>query len=181
MRRTWTVMAVTTLALLAAPALAEEAKHPPKPGPEVQKLGFFVGEWKSEGTVKENGFMPSGKFESKDKCEWFEGHFAVVCHAKGKSPSGATHGIAIMGWSSEEKVYVYYGVENNPMAMTTVPRGTVEGDVWTWNDESKMGGQLVKNRYVMTVTGKKTYDFHWDLMGPDGQWKVIMEGKAKRD
>lgn len=172
--------AVVTLSLLLAPAARAEDPKAPKPGPEHERLGYFVGKWKMEGTAAENPFMPGGKFSSTDTCEWFEGKFAVVCRTQGKGPMGPTRGLGIMGYSAAEKVYVYYGVENNPMAMTTVPRGTVEGDTWTYNDESKMGDQTVKSRYVIKQLDKKSYGFKWEIQGPDGQWKTVMEGKSTR-
>ncbi|HET6922383.1 MAG TPA: DUF1579 family protein, partial [Anaeromyxobacteraceae bacterium] len=102
------------------------------------------------------------------------------CRSQGKGPAGPTRGIGIMGYSAGDKVYLYYGVDNSPMTMTTVPRGTVEGDTWTYHDESKMGDQTVKSRYVMKQLDKKSYSFKWEIQGPDGQWKTVSEGKATR-
>jgi hypothetical protein len=164
---------------LALPAAAEGPKAP-TPGPEHQRLGYFVGKWKVEGVMNENPFIPAGKMTSDDVCEWFEGKFAVVCRTKGKGPMGSTRGLGIMGYSTEEKVYTYYGVDNSPMAMAVVPRGTVEGDVWTYVDESKMGGKMMKSRYVIRQIDKNSYGFKWEIEGPDGQWKTISEGKGTR-
>jgi len=178
--------AATTVAMLVAafsltaPALAAEAGAKPKPGPEHQKLGYFVGKWKGEGVMHENPFMPGGKFSSSGTCEWFDGKFAVVCRDSGKGPMGPTKMLGIMTYSTEEKAYLYYGVENNPMAMATVPKGTVEGDVWTYADESKMHGQTVKSRYVIKIAGKDAYAFEWAIQGPDGTWKTLGEGKSTR-
>jgi hypothetical protein len=172
--------AAVTLSLLLVPAARAEAPKAPKPGPEHERLGYFVGKWKSEGTVFENPFMATGKFTSSDSCEWFEGKFAVVCRSQGKGPSGPTRSLGIMSYSATEKVYLYYGVENNPMAMTTVPRGTVEGDTWTYVEESKMGDQTVKSRYVIKQVDKGSYTFKYEMQGPDGQWKTVVEGKTRK-
>ena len=174
------VATAMTLSLLLAPAAMAEAPKAPKPGPEHQRLGYFVGKWKSEGTVAENPFMPAGKMSGTDTCEWFEGKFAVVCRSQGKGPMGPTRGLGIMGYSAEEKAYLYYGVENSPMAMTTVPKGTVEGDTWTYADESRMGDKVVKSRYTIKVVDKKSYTFRYEMQGPDGQWKTVVEGKSTR-
>jgi Protein of unknown function (DUF1579) len=176
MRTTRLTLPLTLLLLLAAPARAEA----PRPGPEHERLGYFVGKWKGTGTIAENPFMPGGKFTASDTCEWFEGKFAVVCRSHGKGPAGPTRGIGIMSYSPSEKAYLYYGLDNSPMAMATVPRGTVAGDTWTYEDESKMGEQTVKSRYVMKLLGKKAYTFRWEILGPDGQWKTVMEGKSTR-
>ncbi len=62
------------------PAKAAPAKmEMPKPGPEVKKLGYFVGTWSTTGDMKENPFgMPPGKFTMTSKCEWFPGGYQVV-------------------------------------------------------------------------------------------------------
>ena len=92
------------LALSAGVAFAEAPGEAPKPGPEHKKLGYFVGKWTSEGVVKANPFMPEGTFSAADTCEWFEGGFAVVCRSEGKGPAGPAKSLAIMGYSTEEKV-----------------------------------------------------------------------------
>lgn len=86
MKRIWIAFAL--LAWMTTVARAEDKA--PKPGPENQRLGFYVGEWKTTGETKETPFGPAGKFTYKEKCEWFSGKFAVIC---------------------------YYGVDNTPMAM----------------------------------------------------------------
>jgi len=179
MRTTRWTLPLTLLLFLAAPALAAPPQAP-KPGPEHKRLGFFVGKWKGTGTIAENPFMPGGKFTASDTCEWFEGRFAVVCRSQGKGPAGPTRGLGIMSYSPSEKAYLYYGLDNSPMAMATVPRGTVEGDTWTYQDESKMGGETVKSRYVIQLLDKKSYAFRWEILGPDGQWKMVVEGKSTR-
>ncbi len=179
MRTTWPAVPFALALLLASPARAEAPKEA-KPGPEHQRLGFFVGKWKGEGKMAENPFSPAGKLSSTETCEWFAGRYAVVCRASGRGPKGPTHSLGIMTYSPQEKVYLYYGVENSPMAMTTVPRGTVEGDTWTYTDESKMGDQLVKSRYVIKQLDKKSYTFEWAIQGPDGHWKAVAEGKSVR-
>ena len=121
--------------------------------------------------------MPAGKYSSDDDCEWFEGGFAVVCESAGKSPAGTpTKGVGIIGYSTEEKAYTYYGIDNTGMVPTTVAKGTMQGDVLTFTDESKFGGQLVKSRYTLTITGPKSYNFKWEMQGPDGNWMALMQG-----
>jgi hypothetical protein len=165
---------------LAGVGLAQAPPAAPKPGPEHKKLGYFVGNWTSEGEVKASPFGPGGKFTSMDKCEWFEGGFAVVCHSTGKGPTGAMTAIGIMGYSPDLKAYTYYGVSNDGMTMTSIPRGTVQGQTWTYDDESIVGGQKMKSRYVMQEISPSSYTFKWEAQGPDGKWSPIMEGTAKK-
>ena len=174
------VLAVAVcVALSVGLALAQPAGEQPTPGPGHEKLGYFVGKWTSEGEMKSNPFMPAGTFTMIEACEWFEGGFAVVCRSEGKGPMGPTKGLGIMGYSAEEDVYTYYGVDNGPMAMLSVPRGRVEGDTWVYDDESEMGGVKVKSRFTLK-TSQSSYTFKWEMLGEDGAWQTIVEGTATR-
>ena len=46
-----TILALAAVSSAAAPAAAQAAPAQ-KPGPEHQRLGYFVGRWKAEGEVK---------------------------------------------------------------------------------------------------------------------------------
>jgi len=152
----------------------------PKPGPEHKRLGYFVGNWTTEGEMKPGAMGPGGKITATDKCSWFEGGFAVVCNSDGKTPMGPSKSIGILGYSSEEKVYTYSGVDNSGMTMTTVPHGTIQGDTWTYNDESMMGGKKVKSRVIIKELSPTAYTFTMDMQAPDGKWATVMETKSTK-
>lgn len=160
-------------------ALAQAPAGAPAPGPEHARLGYFVGTWSSKGEVKPNPFMPAGTMTSNDSCAWFEGNFAVVCNYTGTGPMGPTKGLGIMGYSTEEKVYTYFGLDSGPMTMTTVPKGKVQGGSWVYTDESMMGGKMLKSRYSMTEISPTAYSFKWEMMGEKG-WETIIEGKSTK-
>jgi Protein of unknown function (DUF1579) len=172
---------IAVVALVAAASVARAEDKAPKPGPEVERLGFFVGKWKTTGEMKQTPFWPGGKYTEKATCEWFAGKYSVVCKFKGKGPMGPMEGLGIMGYSTEEKAYVHYGVDNSPMAWTSVPRGTFADGTWTFDDESKMGGKMVKSRYVMKQDGKKAFTSTWSILGEDGKWMVAMEATSTRE
>lgn len=170
----------SALIVAVAGVAAAQAPEVPKPGPEHKKLEYFVGKWTVDGDMKPNPFGPGGKFASHDRCEWFTGGFAVVCHGDGKGPMGPTKNLGILGYSAETKQYTYYGVDNSGMVMDTIPHGTVQGDTWTYTDESMMGGKTIKGRYIMTVHSPTSYSFKWEMMGEDGAYAAMMEGKATK-
>lgn len=123
---------------------------------------------------------PGGKISSVDSCEWFEGRFAVVCHFDGKSPMGPTKGLGILSYNPDEKVYTYYGTDNSGMTMTSVSKGMVQGDTWTYTDESMMGGKKVKSRVIIKELSPTAYTFRMEMQGPDGKWTPMMESKATK-
>ncbi len=172
-------LGIPLLAAFAAITVAPvaRAQEAPKPGPEHKRLAYFVGTWKGEGEMKPGPMGPGGKITGTDTCEWFEGGFAVVCRSEGKTPMGPSKSLGIMSYSPEEKVYTYYGVDNTNMTMTSVPKGTVKGDTWTYHDESMMGGQKVKMRVTIKEQSPTAYLFSMEMQGPDGKWMPFMESR----
>ena len=169
---------VACVAAVVGCQIVASAQAPPaqKPGPEYQRLGYFVGKWTGEGEMKPGPMGPGGKMSSTDSCEWF-GHYAVICHSDGKSPMGATKSIGIISYSPEEKVYTYYAADNSGMAMSSVPHGTVQGNTWTYTDESMMGGKKVKSRVLIKEESPTAYTFTMEMQNPDGKWAPVMESK----
>ena len=171
---------VLLTALACAGLVLAEPPPAAKPGPEHERLGFFVGTWKMEGDVRDNPFMPAGKFKGTETCKWFEGGFALVCKSEGEGPTGPTKSLAIMGYSTEEKVYTYYVVENSPMTMTKAARGTLQDGTFVYDDESTFGGKMVRSRYTIAKLSPDSYSIKGEVMGPDGSWTTMMEGTSKK-
>jgi hypothetical protein len=175
-----TLVAATALGLASAPFAAAQEQQPPKPGPEHEKLGYFVGKWKAEGSVKPGPMGPGGKMSTTDTCEWFEGRYSVICRSEGTTPMGPTKSIGILGYSTEDKAYTYYGVDNSGMTMASVPKGTRQGDTWTYTDEGTMGGQKYKSRVIIKELSPKSYSFKMEMQGSDGKWMPMMESMNKK-
>jgi hypothetical protein len=181
MKRVFERLAVgVVLSLAGVQVAAAQAPQAPKPGPEHQRLSYFVGKWTTEGEMKAGPMGPAGKMTSTDTCEWFEGRFAVVCHSDGKTPMGANKSLGILGYSPEEKVYTYYAVDNSGMTMASVPHGTVKGDTWTYTDEGLMGGKKVKTRVTIKELSPAAYSFVMEMQGPDGKWAPAAESKSTK-
>ncbi len=178
MRGTLQLVAATIALATATVELGHAQAGPPqKPGPEHQRLGFFVGRWKAEGEIKPGPMGPGGKFTGTDTCEWFEGRFTVICRSDGQGPSGPSKSIGILGYNPEQKVYTYYGVDNTAMTMSSVPRGTVQGKTWTYTDETTMGGQTVKSRVILEEESPTAYTFRMEFQGPDGAWMPVIQSR----
>jgi len=172
--------ACAIIAVGGVQAAAAQAGEGPRPGPEHQRLAYFVGKWKAEGEIKPGPMGPGGKMTSTDNCEWFEGHYSVICRSEAKTPMGTNKSIGILGYNTEEKVYTYYGVDNTNMNMASVPKGRVQGDTWTYLDESTMGGQKMKSRVTIKEISPKEYSFRMEIQGPDGKWVPTMESRNKK-
>lgn len=172
------------VACVAGMTLAAEApaQGPAEPGPTAEhaRLGYFVGTWRSEVDVKASPFSPGGTMTIQDDCQWFEGKFAVICRGEGTGPGGALRSLGLIGYNADENVYTYYGLDNKGMVPTTVAKGTIAGDTWTFTDEAKMGGATIRSRYVIRQVSENSYTFLWEMQGEDGAWKPVMEGRTSR-
>jgi len=175
------ILAGAAAALLAsALATADAPKEAPKPTAEHKKLGYFVGEWKTEGEWKPGAMGPGGKASSHDKCEWFEGGFSVICRGDNQSPMGVSKSLSVLSYSAEDKVYTYYSTESNGMTMITIPRGTLKDGTWTFTDESPTQGKMVKSRVFIKEVSPTQYTFVMEMEGKDGKWATLMETKSTK-
>ncbi len=102
---------------------------------------------------------------------------AVACFtlalAQEAPKPGAEHerlGFWVGDWTTKGEVL------ENPM----MPAGKIDGKTWVYDDESMMGGAMVKNRYTMVETSDTSYTFKWEVQGPDGEWMTIMQGKGQK-
>jgi hypothetical protein len=163
--------------LVATAAFAQQ--EAPKSGPEHKKLDIFVGSWSLEGDIKPSAMGPGGKVTQDQKCEWMEGNFFVVCRLDFKSPNmGSGSGLAIMGYSAEDKLYTYR--EFNSWGEADESKGTVDGDSWTWTSNEKMGSTMVKTRFVIKMTSPTAYTFTYET-SPDGiKWTTVVDGSAAK-
>jgi hypothetical protein len=170
------------IAVLAlACAVAAQTPPPiPKPTAEHQKLAYFVGNWTSAGEMKPSPFGPGGKMTGTETCEWFAGNYSVVCRASGTSPMGPMKSLGILGYAAEEKAYTFYGTDSMGMNTGTVAKGSMQGDTWTFTDESVMMGQKVKSRWVMKISSPTSYTFRWEMDPGGGKWATVVEGTATK-
>jgi Protein of unknown function (DUF1579) len=165
------------LVVLGAQLLAQ-APPMPQPAPEHQRLHYFVGEWKTEGTMKPSPWGPGGKFTTTDHNTML-GDFFLVMHSDGTSPMGPVKEVAVMGYDPKEKTYTYEGFDN--MGMHDVSKGTISGKTWTWlSPEQDMGGKKVKGRFILTEVSPTSYTYSYDMSGDGGAWTNIMEGKSTK-
>jgi len=177
MRRTL-LLSLAGLFISWSATLAQEPPQMPKPGPEVQRLGYFVGKWQGEGELKPGPFGPGGKFTTSDNNEWFTGGFFLVMRSDEKSPMGNGQSMMVVGYNAEQKVYTFHSIDSMGEAETAT--GTVQGDTWTWLGESKMGGRSLKSRFTLKELSPTSYSMKLDMSTDGTNWMTMMEGKATK-
>jgi Protein of unknown function (DUF1579) len=171
-------LAGMVLAVLGGVLAAQTPPPMPKPTAEHQRLHYFVGEWKNEGTMKPSPWGPGGKFTGTDH-NMMLGDFFLVLHSDGTSPMGAIKELAIMGYDPKEKTYTYDGFTS--MGEHEQSKGAISGKTWTWLSHEDMGGKKVKGRFILKEVSATSYTYSYDVSVDGGAWNNVMEGKATKE
>ena len=74
---------------------------------------------------------------------------------------GTVKGLSIMGFNPAEKTYTYF--ETNTLGENIFSRGTVEGDTWTWTNESKMSGKPVHGRFTLKQVSADSATYKFEM------------------
>lgn len=180
MKKQGVVILATLLAhsVCSAMVRGQQPAGPPQPGPEEKRLGYFVGKWKQEVDVKPSALGPGHKGTSNQTCDWFPGGFQVVCHGDFSGTVGERKDLSLFSYSREEKAYLYYHIISDGDQDSS--KGTVQGDTWTWQSEAKVGGKVIKGRFIYKEASKDTATMTYEIQGDDGKWNLVMEMKAHR-
>lgn len=170
---------IVLLLAMAVPCLAfgqAQPPPPPKPGPEVQRLAYFVGTWKTDGEFL---LDPKGKYGGTVTFEWFPGDFSIVGRAEGTGVRGPMNELHIFSYSDTDKAYTWYLMSRSG-ASRMVRKWSVDGRVWTCEAESTVGGKPAKYRYTMTEVSPTFYSYKVERSVEGGPWTQTIDWKATK-
>lgn len=170
---------VLSLVVFATALSLAQGPPTPTPAPELKKLDYFAGTWKTTGELKANPMGPGGKYTSTDHNAWELGHFFLASHSTATGVMGSLTEVAYFGYSAPDKAYTYDAFSN--MGEAEHFKGTVEGDTWTWTSTGKMGEQTMKQRFTVTVASPTSYNFKFEV-APEGggDYTTVAEGKSTK-
>jgi hypothetical protein len=176
MKRFAIVIAVFSM---SAGVLVQQKPEMPKPGPEHQRLGTFVGNWTFEGEMKPGPMGPGGKMTGTDRVQWVGGNFFVERRFEGKGPMGTISGVEILGYDPAKKVYTYHVFDSfGTMGSGTM---TLSGSTWTAAGTSSTGGKVMHDRCKLAFgAGSTTLTFTCDMSSDGKTWTPSFEGKATK-
>ena len=133
---------VTVLAVVLGGTLCfgQTTRSTFKPSAAYQKLGIMVGSWVAHGTLNSEAEQlskandttttPAGKFSSTETCAWTADRFGVICHSLEDIPGMGKIAVTdLVTYDSNSKNYLSLEVGASG---TTLSRGNVEGNTWTW-------------------------------------------------
>jgi len=150
----------------------------PTQGPEVKRLGYFIGTWKEVGTAHLGAMQgPEGKVTSTTKYEWLPGEFFVVGHSDTMMSTGANKEMSVMGWDDAKKVYTYHSFDSD--GETDEATGTFDSDTWSWTTDN-MGGAPIKVRLMIKEVSKTEYTFKMEISQDGSTWITGIESTATK-
>lgn len=165
-------LAAIYVLLLGVTIQAQAQQEPPKPGPEVMRLAYFVGNWREEGKSTAHGM--EGSVSSTQKWEWVSGGFFVEGHSENKSPAGAFKIMAVLGYDPETKMYTYNAFDS--WGEQIVAKGDFSGGTWTWTTETVMQGTTIKTRLTEKEVSKTQYTLKYESSTDGGKtWTSDLE------
>jgi Protein of unknown function (DUF1579) len=171
---------VLGLAMTLVSGIAVVAQQPvtPQPSPAHKKLAAFVGTWKDEAEIKPGPLGPGGKMSLTETCNWFTGGFSIVCYSETTGVMGDLKALAVFSYDPEEKVYRLY--EFNSVGRSGAAKGTVDGDTWTFDGESKMGDKLIKTRSTIRILSPDSAVMKSEVSMEGGPMTLLMDLKGSR-
>lgn len=144
--------------LLGVSMQAQAQQGPPTPGPEIARLGYFVGNWKEVGRSTAHGM--EGPVSSTQSWEWTAGGFFLEGHSDNQTPAGAFKIMAVLGYDPETKMYTYSAFDSWGEQITA--KGTFSGDTWTWTTESMMQGKPIETRLTEKELSETQYSLQYE-------------------
>ena len=170
------VVAVVSMSVAAVSAQKQEM---PKPSPEHQRLGAFIGNWTFEGEMKPGPLGPGGKMTGTDRIEWAPGNFFVQRSYQGKSPNGEMQGVEILAYDGATNIYTFNAFDSQGMMASGTM--TVKGNTWTTIGTMTMGARTMRDRCSLEFgAGGSTLAINCDISTDGKTWTPTFEGMAKK-
>lgn len=128
--------------------------------------------------MKPSPYGPGGKFTFTQTCDWLEGKFALLCHTEAQMFGGTVEGLSVMGYDTGEGKYLYF--ETNSIGESTLSKGTVDGDTWTWTSENQLNGTTIHGRYTLMRLSEDSASYKYEMAAGSAPLALVMDGKQTR-
>jgi hypothetical protein len=151
----------------------------PTPGPEVGKLGYYVGTWKGHGTSEGGPSAPPGKLSSEMNCDWFAGGFQVVCRGDETSASGTRKFLDILSYDEQAKSYREYTI-NNEGDSEYDQGGVLAGNTLTYRVDMGSGAKRATFRYTEVRVSPVLRTYRAEASVGGAPWRVVAEGELDK-
>lgn len=146
----------------------------PRPGPEHEVLKQMTGAWVGAETLFPSPWSPETRERMGHiRARMLDGFFAISDYEQKSGDEVTFRGHGVYGFDPSSEEYVMYWVDSMGGA-GGVARGTLEGNVLTFQNESPMG----HHRYRYTF-GDGTMRFQMAMSKDGASWSELMDSHWK--
>lgn len=149
----------------------------PRPAPELEQLGFFVGRWRCEGKMFANPMGPeqplAATFEVKEDLDGFWLHARYEEEPSKQRPM-VMRAVEFWGYDAHAKQFVNHRVDSMGGAPKFVADGW-KGDDFEWLGDFPLMGNLVPFKGTFRRRGTNEFLMIPTMGTPDGRWVPVAE------
>jgi len=162
--------------LSSVSTISVPAQGPPK---ETAKLSYFEGTWDLAGEDQKGPMGVGGKTSGTEKCEWFEGRFALVCRADVVTPGGPGKSMSTYTYNTEKKKYSFDGIDSYGADISA--SAVITAGAWHWTSYPMImpdGSYII--RYTVTPVSDREYTYAWEWSRNKGAWHPGGGGRGQK-
>ncbi len=173
---------VSLTAALAAPFTCSQDQPAPKPGEEMERLQYFVGHWKAQGTAVAPGFGEiawTAKSESRAVLDGFflEGRSDIDVELGAPMPLQFR---TMMGWDAEHRRYVSFGVGSNGDHQGFETMQWVDDDTLIATNSFPKDGKPAVTRTIHRIESDDVWSLTVETAVGAGPFEVTVQGDYLR-
>ena len=168
-------LAFTAFLLFSCFAFAQTVRAPASQS-ELQKLDYFAGTWKTQGTMQVNPSSPAGPLSTIDRTSWMKGGAFLVTHSAVHTQFGDGEEIEVMGYDAARKLYTYNSFSG--AGHTEIATGTFDGDTWTWLSDPAATGP--KSRFTQKILSPISFSAKLEVSIDGANWFTYMQATVTR-
>lgn len=175
-----TLCAVAFLMLSPCFAFGQDSQgQTSKPGPEVQKLSYYIGTWEGHGQAHASPFGPAGALSSRQTCSWFAGKFQVICKGVEHGPTGSRTFLNLLSYDEAAKSYTEYSISSLGGSEYD-PGGSLDGNKLSFLISQDLGGKSAKFLYTEVHVSPTLMTYAAEASVDGAPWMVIGDGKIRK-
>ncbi len=168
------------LAGFAWPLVAQSVPAAPNPGAQRLQLGFFVGTWKYEGEAKPGPLGSGGRVTGTETCEWFSGHFFVVCRSEWVTGTAVSRQMGIVGYSADRQRFSFYDIDDE-QGEVAQGWGVFADSTWSWEEAQPIDGRPARQRYTLREISADRFTLREEVAVNAAPWILAETGTAIRE
>ena len=156
------------------------ARPTPTEVPGIDKLGVFLGHWRTTGEMRETNYSKARK-KSDDEmiCQWMPNHGFLICDQLIHRPQGTENELSIYTYNEKDRTYAFFGIGREDKEARTT-KLTIQDNVWTYADESVEAGKRVQFRTLNTFVSPNEVEWRSEYSEEGAHWIVMGEGRDTR-